>query len=79
MRKDWIRTDEERELRRLRNLTKEERKLNKAFAKHQPIIDLPIVVRKKKRILQTITKPVTQELVIQRIEPVHKNSLLSIE
>jgi hypothetical protein len=79
MRKDWIRTDEERELRRLRNLTKEERKLNKSFAKQQPIIDLPIVVRKKKRILQTMTKPVTQELVVQRIEPVHKNSLLNIE
>ena len=29
MRKDWIRTEEERELRRLKNLTKQQRKFKK--------------------------------------------------
>jgi hypothetical protein len=69
MRKDWIRTEEERELRRLKNLNKEQRKLNKLSRIQQPIIDLPIVVRKKKRII----KAVKQELVMPKVEPVKKN------
>jgi len=69
MRKDWIRTEEERELRRLKNLNKEQRKLNKSSRIQQPIIDLPIVARKKKRII----KAVKQELVISKVEPVKKN------
>lgn len=70
MRKEWIRTEEERELRRLKNMTKQQRKLNKSFIPPQPIVDLPIVVRKKKRIMQTSIRPVQQELVIEKIQPV---------
>jgi hypothetical protein len=71
MRKDWIRTDEERELRRIRNFHKQQKKLNKLPSNEQPVIDLPIVVRKKKRISQVIPKPVSQELAVRRIEPVN--------
>jgi hypothetical protein len=66
MRKEWIRTDEERELRRIKDLNKQQRKLNKLSTIQQPIVNLPIVVRKKKRIIQ----PVKQDLVIRKIEPV---------
>jgi hypothetical protein len=72
MRKDWIRTEEERELRRLRTLQKEQKKLNKLPTDHQPIVDLPIVVRKKKRVLPTVKKPVTQQIVIQKVGPMNK-------
>jgi hypothetical protein len=69
MRKDWIRTDEERELRRIKNLNKQQRKLNKlSDIQQQPILDLPIVIRKKKRFVQ----PIKEELVIQKIESVMK-------
>jgi len=68
MRKDWIRTDEERELRRIKNFNKEQRKLNKLSAIQQPILDLPIVIRKKKRFIQ----PIKEDLVIQKFEPVMK-------
>jgi hypothetical protein len=71
MRKDWIRTDEERELRKIRNIQKQQRKLNKSSSNEQPVIDLPIVIRKKKRIVQAISKPVSQELVVRRTEPVN--------
>jgi hypothetical protein len=67
MRKDWIRTDEERELRQLNILNKQQRKLNKVSSDQNSIENLPIVLRKKKR----IAKPVTQELVVQRIPPVN--------
>jgi hypothetical protein len=70
MRKDWIRTDEERELRKLRNIQKQQRKMNKTTTNEQPIINLPIVMRKKKRIQQSTAKPVTQELVVRKVEPV---------
>jgi len=69
MRKDWIRTDEERELRRIKNFNKQQRKLNKlSDIQQQPILDLPLVIRKKKRFIQ----PIKEELVIQKIEPVIK-------
>jgi hypothetical protein len=70
MRKDWIRTDEERELRKLRNIQKQQRKMNKTTTNEQPIINLPIVMRKKKRIQQSTAKPVTQEIVVRKVEPV---------
>ncbi len=50
MRKDWIRTDEERELRQLQKLAKEQKKLNKLPDDQQPRLNLPIVMRKKKRL-----------------------------
>jgi hypothetical protein len=71
MRKDWIRTDEERELRKIRNLHKQQRKLNKSPSNEQPVIDLPIVIRKKKRIVHAISKSVPQELVVRKTEPVN--------
>lgn len=51
MRKDWIRTDEERELRRLRDLQKQQRKMNRFTPYEQPVIHFPIVMRKKKRLM----------------------------
>ena len=78
MRKDWIRTDEERELRRLRNLQKEQRKLNKLVTDHPPLVNLPIVMRKKKRIIPSTTKPVTKELIIERVEPVNNTIFFQI-
>jgi hypothetical protein len=72
MRKDWIRTEEERELRKLKNLNKQQRKLNKSSDIQPPIIDLPIVVRKKKRIIPSIVKLVKQEAIIPKVEPVNK-------
>jgi hypothetical protein len=72
MRKDWIRTEEERELRRLRTFQKEQKKLNKLPNDHQPILDLPIVVRKKKRVLPTAKKPVAQQFIIQKVGPINK-------
>jgi hypothetical protein len=72
MRKDWIRTEEERELRRLKNLTKQQRKLNKLSSEQTPTLNFPIVARKKKRILPLPTQPVvTKKLVVQKIEPVN--------
>ena len=71
MRKDWIRTDEERELRRLKNFNKIQRKLNNLSVDQLPTLDLPIVIRKKKRIVNTIIKPVTKEIALQKIEPVN--------
>ncbi|CAF1107315.1 unnamed protein product [Adineta steineri] len=67
MRKEWIRTDEERELRLLKNLQKEQRKLNKSSADHQLMVKLPIVIRKKKRILPATAKLVSQAFVIPKI------------
>ena len=72
MRKDWIRTEEERELRRLKNLTKQQRKLNKLSSEQLPTLNFPIVARKKKRILPSQTQPVViKEVVVQKIEPVN--------
>ena len=72
MRKDWIRTDEERELRRLKNLSKQERKLNRSSSEQQPIFDFPLVVRRKKRIAPLLAKSIVkQELAVQTIQPVN--------
>ena len=54
MRKDWIRTDEEKQLRQLQKFAKEQKKLNKSVDQ-QPLC-LPLVVRKKKRLM---IKPTT--------------------
>jgi hypothetical protein len=67
MRKDWIRTEEEMKLRQLQKLFKEHRKFSKLTNEPQPFFNLPIVVRKKKRLL---IKPIIQELVVN---PVNTN------
>jgi hypothetical protein len=51
MRKDWIRTDEEREIRQLHKIAKEQKKLNQLSNHQQSLVNLPLVVRKKKRLL----------------------------
>jgi hypothetical protein len=67
MRKDWIRTEEETKLRQLQKLVKEQRKFNILTDEPQPLVNLPIVARKKKRLL---IKPIIQELVVN---PVNTN------
>jgi hypothetical protein len=67
MRKDWIRTEEETKLRQLQKLVKEQRKFNILTDEPQPLVNLPIVARKKKRLL---IKPIIQELVAN---PVNTN------
>ena len=66
MRKEWIRTEEEKELRQLQKLAKEQRRLNRLAdaQQQQPHLNLPIVVRRKKRLL---VKPTGQELVPQSV------------
>jgi hypothetical protein len=59
MRKDWIRTEEEIELRQLQKLAKERRKINNLPNSEQSFINLPLVIRKKKRIM---TKPTMEQL-----------------
>jgi len=61
MRKDWIRTEEEVELRQLQKLAKEQKKLIKI---QQHPLNLPIVIRKRKRLM---IKPTTQELIIKPV------------
>ncbi|UJR14813.1 hypothetical protein I4U23_001800 [Adineta vaga] len=51
MRKDWIRTEEETKLRQLQKLMKQERKRNKSGCDVLPAVNLPLVVRKKKRLM----------------------------
>ena len=64
MRKDWIRTKEEIELRQLQKLAKEQKRLNKLTNTEQPLPHLPIVIRKKKRLMITpITPTLTTALV----------------
>jgi hypothetical protein len=67
MRKDWIRTEEEVELRRLQKLAKEQKKLTNIQQYH---LSLPLVVRKKKCLM---IKPTTQELTIK---PVNIDNLI---
>lgn len=51
MRKDWIRTEEETKLRQLQKLVKEQQqKVNKLTDESPSLDNLPIVVRKKKRL-----------------------------
>ncbi len=51
MRKDWIRTDEERELRQLQKIAKEQKKLKNLTNDQQFLVNLPIVARKKKHLM----------------------------
>ena len=54
MRKDWIRTDEERELRQLQKLAKQQKKFSMLPNGQQSLVNLPLVVRKKKSLTTTI-------------------------
>jgi hypothetical protein len=67
MRKDWIRTEEEKELRQLQKLVKEQRKFSKLREEPQPLVNLSLVARKKKRLM---IKPIIQELAA---DPVNTN------
>jgi len=64
MRKDWIRTEEEIELRQLQKLAKEQKKLNKLGHNRQTLFDIPVTVRKKKRLM---IKPITQEFLVEPV------------
>lgn len=55
MRKDWIRTEEECELRKLKDLAKHSNKFNKSTDRSALMMSFPIVVRKKQR-LRTAVK-----------------------
>ncbi|CAF0839052.1 unnamed protein product [Adineta steineri] len=50
MRKDWIRTEEERKLRRLQDSAREKKKSKKSINDKQPLCSYPIVIRRKKRL-----------------------------
>jgi len=62
MRKDWIRTDEEKQLRQLQKFAKEQRKLNKSAA--PSVLNLPLVVRKKKRLTM---RPLIPNLIMNPV------------
>ncbi len=64
MRKEWIRTDEEKQMRQLQKLAKEQRRLNRLLKTQQPVVNLPIVARKKKRLRIRLTN---QDLAIQPV------------
>jgi NMD protein affecting ribosome stability and mRNA decay len=64
MRKDWIRTNEEVELRQLQKLAKEQKKLNQLADVQEYLLNLPIVTRKKKRLKK---KPTSQELIVKPV------------
>ncbi|CAF3378263.1 unnamed protein product, partial [Rotaria sp. Silwood2] len=64
MRKDWIRTEEEKQLRRLIKLTKEQKKINNLSNDQQSLVTFPSVLRKKKC---SMIKSTNQELVINSI------------
>lgn len=73
MRKDWIRTEEERQLRQLRKLYKQNKRLSKlSLEEQQSIANFPLVARKKKRIKPLVPRSMTQELTVAKIEPVIK-------
>jgi hypothetical protein len=60
MRKDWIRTEEEKEVRQLQKLIKGQKNLNKPTNNQQFLLDFPIVIRKKKRLM---IKPIRPEFL----------------
>ncbi len=67
MRKEWIRTEEEKELRKL---AKEQRRLNRLSNDRQPCLNLPIVRRRKKRLK---IKPIVQDLVPKSVSIIYIN------
>ncbi len=63
MRKEWIRTDEEKQMRQIQKLVKEQRRLSGLTNARQPLVNLPIVARKKKR-LTIVSK---EDLIVQSV------------
>lgn len=51
MRKDWIRTEEEKQVRQLQKLVKEQKKQNHLTDDELALLSVPIVLRRKKRLL----------------------------
>ncbi|CAF2022849.1 unnamed protein product [Rotaria magnacalcarata] len=71
MRKEWIRTEGERQIRQLKKLTKQQKPLNKLSSDELKCIgNLPLVVHRKKRLKSLVLKNVKQERV-PRIEPIY--------
>ena len=75
MRKDWIRTEEERQLRLLKKLHKQKKLNDLSLDEQESISKLPIVVRKKKRILPLLTELSKTEQTLEKIEPVQEEPL----
>ncbi|CAF4476408.1 unnamed protein product [Rotaria sp. Silwood2] len=79
MRKDWIRTEEERRLRQLKNLHKQRGQLNElSLDEQESIANIPLVARKKKRLKSLITRQVIPELTVAKIEPVYPMNTFAI-
>ncbi|CAF0878563.1 unnamed protein product [Adineta ricciae] len=78
MRKDWIRTEEERTLRLLKNYHKEQRKLNKLPLDHRSLDAIPIVARKKKRIQPLLSKYKSQDATPCKIELSFQTNIFAI-
>lgn len=72
MRKEWIRTDEERQVRELIKFNKQQRKLNKVPTTAIAIPNVPIVVRKKKRLGLHSTKSIQPKIVETKTEIVKR-------
>ncbi|CAF3602187.1 unnamed protein product [Rotaria sp. Silwood1] len=64
MRKDWIRTEEEKQSRQLIKLTKEQKKINIPPNAQQSLVTFPIVLRRRKRLIKKSTR---QEFVTNPI------------
>ena len=62
MRKDWIRTDEERKLMLLRNLAKQAARSNQFTEQSQLMMDLPIVMRRRKRLRAIMRQAPTEKV-----------------
>ncbi|CAF3388682.1 unnamed protein product [Rotaria sp. Silwood2] len=73
MRKDWIRTEEEIKSRQLIKLAKEQKKTNNLPNDQQSLVTLPLILRKKKRLMIRST---SQELFVTN--PVHKISFFGV-
>ena len=58
MRKEWIRTEEEVTLRQIQKQIKQERRLHRNEVDSKTTIVLPLVVRKKKRLMGRATSVV---------------------
>ena len=75
MRKDWIRTDEERELRRLRMAAKEAAKMNQSTEQVKCLMNFSIVVRRKQRLTTAMKKVPVQKVKNHVLFQLPKNSL----
>ncbi|CAF3576244.1 unnamed protein product [Rotaria socialis] len=78
MRKEWIRTEEECQMRQLKKLTNQQKPLNKLSSDELKCIGyLPLVVQRKKRLKPLMLKNIKLERVL-RIEPINPIRTLAI-